>query len=683
MATEQALLNNAGKAWSSKEDAWLLEAIKTRCIDECARNLGRTYRAITARLYIHGAAKLSVDSSLQPEDVAAEFRIKVWPLKMRLTRMNEASAISDQDPTEEMEPPEPLTAPAPTPVAASVKPKNAGKPWTPEQEDWLLKAVRKNSIVECATMMERTRGSIVARLCLYAMKKIAQDSSLTPDIVAPSLGITVSELKDFIAYDEKKRAAALKKKENAAAAAHAGGSGIAAAAPNAGPAAGDAETPPHMRTIGATQTAFVPRAEPGELNEAQKAAVAAVRRGDSILLTGPAGTGKTHTVHAILYDTDHRGASIGLTATTGAAAVLIGGRTIHSYLGIGLAKRSAVELASYTVNRLKKHADRIRDLDVLLVDEVSMMSADLFTLISKYLSLIRKDPAPFGGVQMVLVGDFAQLPPVDGKFAFKSPEWERLSPKIHELREVFRQAGDTSFQELLHRARLGRTTDEDVAALRAARNTTFPEGFVPTRLYAKNAMVAACNEASYEQLKAENAAAGGGTEVAYAPKYPNARSREWGANTGYDAPIALLPGAQVMVAWNVSPDSGIINGTRGRVVTLRPTEVVLQLLSGATATIGYMETGPEDDKSLRIGFMPLRLAYAMSIHKSQGSTLDAAETNLGDSIFEAAQAYVALSRVRSLAGIRVSDVQKRSFRAHPEVIAFYAQATPQAVGAEP
>ena len=115
-------------------------------------------------------------------------------------------------------------------------------------------------------------------------------------------------------------------------------------------------------------------------------------------------------------------------------------------------------------------------------------------------------------------------------------------------------------------------TAQQVAALRAARNTTFPEGFVPTRLYAKNAMVAACNEASYEQLKAENAAAGGGTEGAYAPKYPNARSREWGANTGYDAPIAPLPGAQVMVAWNVSPDSGIINGTRGRVVTLREIE---------------------------------------------------------------------------------------------------------------
>ena len=570
-----------------------------------------------------------------------------------------------------------------------LRPQNAGARWKPEDDAWLLDALNARDFADCARHLGRTRGAIIARLCVHAATRIAADPSLTPSDVAPELKISAEQIRDHLQKTAaRERAAAEKKAETAAAkaagdaapkAAAAKPRATARAAPLAGPAAGDAETPPHMRTIAATQAAFVPRAEPGELNEAQKAAVVAVRRGDSILLTGPAGTGKTHTVHAILYDTDHRGASIGLTATTGAAAVLIGGRTIHSYLGIGLAKRSAVELASYTVNRLKKHADRIRDLDVLLVDEVSMMSADLFTLVSKYMSLIRKDPAPFGGVQMVLVGDFAQLPPVEGKFAFKSPEWERLSPKIHELREVFRQAGDTSFQELLHRARLGRTTDEDVAALRAARNTQFPEGFVPTRLYAKNAMVCACNEASYEQLKAEAT----GKEVAYPPKYPNSRSREWGANTGYDAPIALLPGAQVMVTWNVSHYGCIINGTRGRVVTLRPTEVVLQLLSGATATIGYTETGPEDDKSLRIGFMPLRLAYAMSIHKSQGSTLDAAETNLGDSIFEAAQAYVALSRVRSLASIRVSDVQKRSFRAHPEVIAFYAQATPQAVAAEP
>jgi len=570
--------------------------------------------------------------------------------------------------------------------AAELRPKNAGARWKPEDDAWLLDALATRDFAECARHLDRTRGAIIARLCVHAAARLAADASLTPETVAPALKISAYQIREHVLKTAARERSAAEKKAEREAAKAAGAPAAprarrpTAAAPNAGPAEDDAETPPHMRAIGATQARFTPRADPGVLNDAQRAAVAAVRRGDSILLTGPAGTGKTHTVHAILHDTEHRGANIGLTATTGAAAVLIGGRTIHSFLGIGLARRPAADLASYAVNRMKKHAERIRTLDVLLVDEVSMMSADLFTLISKYLSLIRRNSAPFGGIQMVLVGDFAQLPPVEGTFAFKSPEWARLSPKIHELREVFRQAGDTSFQELLHRARLGAITDADLAVLRAAKDTTFPDGFAPTRLYAKNAMVLACNAGFYEKLKEDSP---GVPEVVYAPKFPNARSREWGASTGYNEPIALLPGAQVMVSWNVSPDCGIINGTRGRVVALRPTEVVLQLLNGATVTIAYMETGPEDDKTLRIGFMPLRLAYAMSIHKSQGSTLDAAETNLGDSIFEAAQAYVALSRVRSLAGIRISDVMKRSFRAHPEVTAFYANGAvvPTAAGA--
>lgn len=568
------------------------------------------------------------------------------------------------------------------------KPKNAGRRWTAEQDAWLLEAVQRLGIADCARELERTRGAVVARLCLRATARLAQDASLTPEAVAPAFGVTVAALKDFIAH-EAKRAAALKEKQTAAAAAASAAgaaSGSAGASGSGGAAAPAAAARRAPRTGGSgdasrfSGSARRPREAPADLNAEQREAVAAVRRGDSILLTGPAGTGKTHTVHAILADADHRGARFGLTATTGAAAVLIGGRTVHSFLGIGLARRSPMDLAVYTLNRLAPTAQRIRDLDVLLIDEISMMSDALFTTISKYLSLIRKDPAPFGGVQVVLVGDFAQLPPVEGDFAFKSPEWARLAPKVHELREIFRQAGDAAFQQLLHRARIGAITDDDLARLRAARDKTFPEGFVPTRLYARNAMVSARNEASYEKLKAENPSA----EVVYHPKYSNARAREWGANTGYADPVALCPGAQVMITWNVAPAEGLINGTRGRVVALRPEGVALELLGGRQVAIAYQDVSTEDSAGpkLTMSFLPLKLAYAMSIHKSQGSTLDAAETDLGESIFEAAQAYVALSRVRDLDSIRITSVLKKSFRAHPDVIAFYRDAA-AAPAAEP
>lgn len=639
---------NAGRRWTPAADARLLEAVRearaaggaAADLTALAAELDRTRGAIVARLCMHAAARLAADPALARamDALAAEHGVTASALEHHLAKQAAREAAAPRRAGAAGG-----GAGAGASAAAAAAAENAGAPWTADEDARLLAAIADGKeIAEAARDVGRSENAATRRLTTRAYDALGAGAA--PDDAAIAAAAREHGLSPdgFAKYVAKRRAA----------------EGAAAAKARAAPVA----------PRGAPGGGARPPADPlADLNGAQRAVVAAVRDGESVLLTGPAGTGKTHTVRAILADASRRGKRLGLTATTGAAAVLIGGRTVHSFLGIGLGRRPVRDLASYTVNRLKKHAARIAELDVLLIDEISMMPDALFTTISKYLSLLRKDPAPFGGVQMVLVGDFAQLPPVDGDFAFKSPEWARLSPKVHALTEIFRQAGDAAFQALLHRARLGAITDDDLARLRATRDVAFPAGFVPTRLYARNAMVAARNEASYERLKAADPSA----EVIYAPRYANARSREWGPTTGHAEPVALCPDAQVMISWNVAPDEGLINGTRGRVVALQPSAVALQLLDGRVVTVGYTEIGPEDDKSLRMSFVPLRLAYAMSIHKSQGSTLDAAETDLGSSIFEAAQAYVALSRVRNLSCIRITDVLARSFRAHPEVVAFY------------
>jgi len=411
------------------------------------------------------------------------------------------------------------------------------------------------------------------------------------------------------------------------------------------------------------------QAEAAQPTDEQRAALAAVRAGRDVLITGPAGTGKSFAVALVLAQAAAAGKRVAVTATTGAAAALVGGTTLHSFLGIGTGERPLDQLLWHARHRATRALARIEALDVLVVDEASMLSAALFDKVVAYVHALRVG-RPF---QLVLTGDFCQLPPVQGAFAFTSETWAKRAPTVVQLTRLLRQDGDAPFQAMLMRLRWGEVTGADLDALRALRATTFPEGVEPTRLYPRNDAVDRVNAERFQELLDAGAPTRGYDRAVGGGAHHRERAKAWADAAGIPARVELAVGAQVMVTRNL-PELGLVNGSRGVVVALAPDAVTVRCVhAGHHATLRPIVMACESEPELQALAMPLRLAYAMSIHKSQGVTLDAMEVDLGPSVFEYGQGYVALSRARALTSVRVLDVDARAFRVHPAVATFYGR----------
>jgi len=429
------------------------------------------------------------------------------------------------------------------------------------------------------------------------------------------------------------------------------------------------------------------------LNNKQRLAVEQTMNGENILITGPAGTGKSYTIKYIIELLKANKKTVGLTATTGTAAFIIGGQTIHSFMGLGIGDETIAELFIKVKNRSNIYRTLI-ELDVLIIDEVSMLDSLLFEKISQLLCYIKshslKDMEllnkPFGGIQVIFIGDFCQLAPVNGTYCFLSKLWKDANIKVILLEELVRQNGDNLFQQILQIIRRGRCTDNILKVLRTLKDTRFNDEIIPTKLYPKNVNVDRINELEINKLKM----AGNKTHL-----YNAEASKDKGKNANiakYD--VELVENAQVIVTRNIDISLGIVNGTRGIVKALEEECVVIKDTQGQLHTIYYYKdvidtpgktvaiadstaTSPSTEaktgaaEKSYISHIPLKVSYALSIHKSQGMTIDAVEIDLGDNIFTCGQAYTALSRAKSLASIKIIDVSKESFKMNPHVKAFY------------
>jgi ATP-dependent DNA helicase PIF1 len=431
-----------------------------------------------------------------------------------------------------------------------------------------------------------------------------------------------------------------------------------------------------------------------QLNEEQKAAFDAVVAGESIFITGPGGTGKSFLLQTLYaHYKGLTGKTMAITALTGCAALLIGpfAKTLHSWAGIGLGRGAAAALAAAIATDTKKRK-RWRSTNCLVIDEVSMMTPTLLETLDEVGRIVRKSPLPFGGLQIVFVGDFYQLPPVvkdiaalspgaaEKTFAFESPVWAKTVQRTVQLTQIVRQK-DPVFQMILNEARVGALSPASYEALEARKTMEWKgQEIKPTLLFTKNTDVAAINERQLDKLKGDERVFTAKTKAS--PKIP-AQIVEWAVekldkDAPYEIELSLKVGAQVMLLTNQDPEAGLVNGSRGVVTGFSVDGLPLvKFLHGPPfpARVEWAawssDADREEDRVVREQ-IPLRLAYALTIHKSQGSSLDSALVDVGPSTFEYGQAYVALSRVRSLEALYIYEIHPRAFRAHPAVTAFYA-----------
>uniref|UniRef100_A0A671XU82 ATP-dependent DNA helicase PIF1 n=1 Tax=Sparus aurata TaxID=8175 RepID=A0A671XU82_SPAAU len=406
-----------------------------------------------------------------------------------------------------------------------------------------------------------------------------------------------------------------------------------------------------------------------KLNKEQAAVLSAVLSGKNVFFTGSAGTGKSFLLKRIMGSLPPK--STFATASTGVAACHIGGTTLHSFAGVGSGSaplEQCIELAQRP--GVLQHWTSCRHL---IIDEVSMVEAQFFDKLESVARSVRRSTEPFGGIQLIVCGDFLQLPPVSkGKekasFCFQARSWRKVIQLNMELTEVRRQT-DQSFISLLQAVRVGRVTEEVTAKLmESAYHQIERDGILATRLCTHKDDVELTNENKLQQLP-------GSVRVFEALDSDPALVKTIDAHSPVSRLIQLKVGAQVMLTKNLDVTRGLVNGARGVVVAFESGKHGLprvRFLCGVTELLKPERWVFKSGGGVHLSRqqLPLKLAWAISIHKSQGMTLDCVEISLAR-VFESGQAYVALSRARSLEGLRVMDFDPRVVRADPDVLVFY------------
>lgn len=407
--------------------------------------------------------------------------------------------------------------------------------------------------------------------------------------------------------------------------------------------------------------------ETKNLNKKQLECYNIAKEGKNILITGVGGCGKSTCLKSIIKYFKRQKKNIGITSSTGVSASLINGVTLHSFLKIGMGTKTFKEL--YEKLKFKKNKNdfnKLQNLEVLIIDEISMIDDKLFNKIAAYLSLIKEIKKPFGGIQIILCGDFYQLPPINNTYCFNSKIWNRLKIKTIELTEKMRQIDDLKFQKILDNIKINNITDEIYSELKLLKKNKLNSDIKPTIIYSKNIDVDEINNLEFNNLINKT-----NTQVYEFPIIYDSNKTKIKNYLKNIKPLKLCKGLQVMLTYNIDIINKLTNGTRCIIEEINYPEIIIKTIDNKKYTINYVSYINENDIDIEYKFMPIKLAYAITIHKSQGQTLDYIEIDLGNDIFEYGMAYVALSRAKSLKSIYLSKLSKNAFKTNQDVINFY------------
>ncbi len=412
----------------------------------------------------------------------------------------------------------------------------------------------------------------------------------------------------------------------------------------------------------------------------QEQALNILKTGASVFLTGEPGSGKSYTIKQYIDYLISNGVNPSVTASTGIASTHIGGMTIHSWSGLGI--RSDLSMYDLEAMLEKEYiVKRITKAKVLIIDEVSMLSANTLDMVEKVCSYIRNSDKPFGGLQVILVGDFFQLPPIiktqnktstlemfeNSNLAFDSNAWKKLSPVICYLSEQHRQS-DKEFASILQNIRQNKVDTDIHNILQQRIKKNISEDKKITKLYSHNVHVDRVNNLELSMINEKTKIfqmTKTGRDFIVDNLVKNCLSPEQ---------LELKKGAKVMCTKN-NPDKGFVNGSIGEVVKFsNKTGFPIVRFTNHKGLHRDVEIEPMewtiDDNGKKVATIkqiPLRLAWAITIHKSQGMSLDEAMMDISE-VFEYGQGYVALSRVKTLSGLYLVGYNDMALKVHPEVL---------------
>ncbi|MBL4707118.1 MAG: AAA family ATPase [Flavobacteriales bacterium] len=399
----------------------------------------------------------------------------------------------------------------------------------------------------------------------------------------------------------------------------------------------------------------------------QEQALAFLKSGKNTFLTGSAGTGKTYVLNQYISYLKERKVPVAVTASTGIAATHINGMTIHAWAGIGI--KDHLTSAQLRTLKTKKYLEKKLDkVEVLIIDEISMLHQKQLDLVDQVLKYFKMNQLAFGGIQVIFCGDFFQLPPVGNseesskrKFAFMSPMWVNAAPTICYLTQQYRQSND-DLNTILNEIRSGRISEMRYLNLKDTIGQKIKSKIEPTKLFTHNYDVDKINQ---EELK----------KISGKSKHYNAETKgNEKLLEGLKKSVLALEsmelkiGAKVMFVRNI-PEKGVVNGSLGEIVDFDEEENhPLVRVSDDRLVIASPEDWKIQDETGKVlaqfNQVPLRLAWAITIHKSQGMTLDAAEIDLSNT-FERGQGYVALSRLKRLENLSLLGLNEMALQVDP------------------